>query len=62
MVKNLNQEINRIDMGGYYDVTEHDKEQHFTLNIKPKTKSWYDYLGKGRCPSCNAEAMFDIIK
>jgi len=53
--------MNKVDIGGYYDVTEHNPELHFSLNIPPKTKNWYDYLGKGRCPTCNAEAMFDTI-
>jgi len=54
--------VNKVDMGGYYDVTKHNPELHLTLNIPPKTKAWYDYLGKGRCPACQAEALFDIIE
>lgn len=54
--------LGKADLGGYIDVTQHNKELHFSLIIPPKTRAWYDYLGKGRCPSCNAEALFDTIK
>jgi transcription initiation factor IIE alpha subunit len=32
-----------------------DKTEHTDPNCKPRTQSWYDFMGGNKCPVCNAE-------